>query len=434
MGHSVPTSETFCLQNTPKSSKLIGINLEVPELNVTELKMSFGHFVSRGNQMNSWKSLILAGALLLISLPSYSQGRIGRDNRRFDPPIENINGEEFRLVEVLNRDFQGQNELAVASLFKLGQLYPDHIVKEVRVSAVSDAGRGQMQLKINQVLTGFNQTVPAGRGALVFQVPTHANIVGDTLQTLRLDIRGRVQIQNITLTLIAPTRRELIEKRYWQQFQGQNTINVPQVLGIGNEQRGKQLEYVELTAASFAGRAQAVLVINGVRQGVPQIIENFTSTLRFIPSAQTGTTVGADIRTVEILLVGQVRTDSLGVSLLSPSRRPTPVPVPLPRFVEKEVNILVTGDQNLNLQSLVADARFNNSRVASVEVTGRSARGNGVVRVCENLGFRTDCRNIQTLMQQQTFTSHYIGGARLSDLTLEARGQLVIQKVTVRFE
>lgn len=384
--------------------------------------------------MNSWKSLILASALLVISLPSHSQGRFGRDNGWFDPPVEVKNGEEFRLVEVINRDFQGQNELGIGALFKLGQTYPDHIVKEVRINAVSEFGRGQMQLKVNQVMTGFNQTVPSSRGSLVFQVPEHANLIGDTLRSLRLEIRGRIRIQNIAVTLEAPVRRELIEKRYWQQFQGQNTINVPQVLGVGNEQRGKELEYVELTAASFGGRAQAVLVINGVRQGIPQIIEAFTSTLRFVPSAQTGNTIGPDIRTVEILLVGQVRTDSLGVSLLNPSRRPTPRPVPLPRFIEKEVNILVTGDQSLNLESLVADPRFNNARVASVEVTGRSARGNGVVRVCESLNFRTDCRNIQTLMQQQTFTSHYIGGARLSDLTLEARGQLIIQKVTVRFE
>jgi hypothetical protein len=368
--------------------------------------------------------------MLAVTAESYAQGR--RPNPTPTPRPDNS---QIRLIEEVNRQFTGVATLPIIQTFRLLQQYPGYELVSVELQGQSDFGRGQAGLVINNMPSRATQVVGPTRSILRFDLPQNQNIIGDTLRSLQFDLRGRIFVNRLAVTLAPVTVQEVVETRFWQQYTGDNTIQVGRELSL-NQHNGKTLEYVELTASSFAGRAQAILQINGQNVMMPQVIGAGREVIRFELPSRGAYALGSDVRTLTIRVVGNVRTDHLAVGLISRrgnAPRPTPGPV-FPAVFTAEPNVVVTGTQSISLAQLVNDARQDGRRVTSVEITGRSRNGVGRVQICERLSFRSDCRPVQNLGVAQTVTSHWIGGSRLGDLRIEAQGQMQIMKVVIRFE
>lgn len=382
--------------------------------------------------MSSFTSLFATAALLALSFNLSAQVR--PRPRPFPPaPTPIVENREIRLIEEVNRFYTGVSTIALRELFRLDQSYRGFEVLKVELQAQSNFGRAQAQLVVNGRDEGFSQTIDDRRSIMSFDLPSYSNVIGETLQSFQLSLRGQVQVVRVAVTLAPVQRLEVVESDYRQWFRGNNLIPVRQILGLGGIHNGKKLEFVELTASSSAGRAQALLVINGQNAGLPQIIDNWTSTVRFeVPASMSGNILGRDIQTVELRIVGNVTTQSIAAGVIAQGRGPVPPrPIPLPSVQEREPNILVTGQQLISLSSILDDARYAHRRVSRVEITGRSRDGFGRVSVCESA---YDCGFAQTLNRGQTFTSHYVSGATLQSLQINAQGYLMIQKVVIHFE
>lgn len=386
--------------------------------------------------MRSFKSLCLCFLLALISVEASAQWRPGpRPNPRPTPAPVPAPNDEVRLIEVLNRSYQGVSTLPVLASFTNINQYRGWEVRSVELQANSNFGRGTAGLIINNAPARGQQIIPQTRRVLSFDLPQNANILGESLRQLQFDLRGQINVQRIAITLAPVSRLEVIERRLSYNFRGDNMLLVGQDLNLFAGHRGKDLQYVEFTASSMAGRGQAILQVNGQNMGLPQIIGPFADTVRFDLSTRGSNVLGQDIRSIQIRIVGNVQVSHLAAGVLSQNRNPAPPPLPrLPQTVTVDPNVVVTGNQTFSLTQMLSDARHNDRRVQSITVQGRSRNGVGRVRVCESLGFRTDCRGVQNLGTAQTTTTHYLGGARLRDLNLEAQGQLMIQRVTVQFE
>lgn len=385
--------------------------------------------------MSSLKKLAITATLALLSAQAWAQGPRPRPFPRPTPtPVINpAPVSDLRLIEEVNQYYYGQSLLRLRQLFDLDAQYRGYEIKKVELQAQSDWGQAQAQVLINSRPIGLVQFIANRRSISTFELPP-GTIIGDNVNGIQLQLNGNLQVFRVAITLAPASRTEVIEQRYWQQFQGDNMIQVRQELNLGFEHNGKSLEYVELTAQSFAGRAQALLMINGNPVGSPQIINQDYSTLRFEVLTRGANVLGRDIQTVTLRVVGNVRTDKLAAGLTS-QNRPGPRPGPaLPSVQVREPNVVVTGLSTINVAQLLADTRYAGRRVQSIEIQGRSRNGDGRVRVCEGLGFRTDCRSVQYLGTAMTRTNHYIGGARLEDLVIEAQGQLMITQVVINFE
>jgi hypothetical protein len=383
--------------------------------------------------MSSLKKVAVTVTLALLSVQAWAQAPRPRPRPTPNPVINPAPAADIRLIEEVNQFYYGQSVLRLRQMFNLGNAYEGYEVKKVELQAQSDWGQARAQLLINNRPTGLIETINNRRSISTF-TPEQGTVIGDDVTGLQLRLNGNIQVFRVAITLAPAARSEVIEQRYWQQFQGDNMIQVRQVLNIGAQHNGKALEYVELTAQSFAGRAQALLLINGNPVTAPQIIDQSYSTLRFELPTRGANVLGRDVQSIALRVVGNVRTDALAVGLISQSR-PGPRPGPmLPKVQVREPNVVITGTSSINLAQLLADARYAGRRVQSVEIQGRSRNGNGRVSVCEHVGYRNDCRSVQTLGTTVTRTHHFIGAAILEDLAIEAQGQLLISQVVIHFQ
>lgn len=398
------------------------------------------------------KVLVLLFLALLVQNHASAQGRgYGNGNRpapiRPLPPTGPFYDYYDHSVVTLNenvfRYFNGVSSLDLKQIFRLGAQHRGMQLEQIIVTATSDAGRGQMALEINGLGQMDRQVVGLFSSRLFFFADPIRNTIGDDIRQASLNMRGNIYIESVEIHLRTQRndgggrgREEILQAQVWDYLNNGKLYAVRNVLGMNAQYNNRALGWVEIKGTSPHRNASARLLINGRVQGVPQNFQAYDSTLRFL-LPRNANILGRDIQTVQLEVYGTVHVTEIKAGIQSPNN--VPPRRPPPAFVEETMNLHLTGFQNVSLDSLIRDSRgqdLRGLRVASVEVTARARHYGAAITLCEkargwNSGF---CQPSQRVGTTATFTTHFANSMLFEDIDLQNSGELVIQKVTVRFQ
>lgn len=393
------------------------------------------------------KVLVLLFLALLVQNQASAQGRgrgLGIGNRpgpvRPLPPTGPIYDRSVvTLNENVYRDFNGISTLDLREVFRLGPQHRGMQLEQIIVTASSAAGRGQMSLEINGLGQVDRQTVAQYNTQLFFFLDPQRNTIGDDIRQASLNLRGNIFVESVEIQLRGQrggAREEILQAQVWDYLNNGKVYPVRNLLGMNAQYNNRELGWVEIKGTSPHRNASARLVINGRVEGPSQSFQSFDSTLRFqLP--RYANTLGRDIQTVQIEVFGTVHVTELKAAIQS--RNNVPPRRPPPAFVEETMNLHLTGFQNVSLDSLIRDVRgqdLNGYRVASVEVIARARYQGATISLCEkSRGWNTGyCQASQRVGTAVTFTTHFANSLLFEEIDLQNSGEVVIQKVTVRFQ
>lgn len=168
-------------------------------------------------------------------------------------------------------------------------------------------------------------------------------------------------------------RKDFVSRSINQRIQGFNTLRVRELLGLGEQFRGRRVEYVVLNASTDFGRGQAQLLINNGSVGIPQLVSTWTQDHFFYPE-RFRDTLGQDIQTLQLQLNGNFFVNSLSVKLAPGFERPGAGN----DFLQIPVNRFFYGNQALSIRELLPIGREHRGKeVQSIIVRARAETGYG---------------------------------------------------------
>lgn len=341
------------------------------------------------------------------------------------------------LRENVFQNYNNQSSIDLKRLFRLNAQHRGMELEQIVVRASSAAGRGQMALEINNILDGQRQTVGQYSSDLFFFADPYAGTLGQDIRAAELIMRGNIYVETIEIKLRTQSRsrEEVLQTALWDYINYNKTYPVRNALNMGAQYNGKALSWVEIKGTSPRANATARLMINGRQTGMVQTFNSFDTTLRFL-LPRGGNVLGRDIQNVQIEVNGTVHVMELKAGLQGantpPNRRP-------PAFVEELTNLHLTSFQNISLESVITDSRrqdLSRFAVASVEITARARFHGAIVRLCENNGGWNSgtCQQPQSVGTMVTNTVHFANGIPFGEIEIQNSGEMVIQKVVVRFQ
>lgn len=358
-----------------------------------------------------------------------------------------------RLVEIIDRDFRGQNTLPLRQILDVGPEYRGMKVKKVFVVASSRAGFGQIALEVNGMKQGYAQTAPRHEEKMVFELDHRDIVLGQTARSIQLELEGNIHIQKVGMILEEDDHRgghgpghgrrdEVITEHVGQYFSKYSNLKVGQELKL-RDLSGLELKEIELDVQELTrsyGATTASLIVNGQVVDTEMISRSGrygTSTVRFNLGRRSAT-IGEDIRMVQVAFSDDVYVSTLKATVSKGHVRPGPGPRPVPvqRVIKENVYKSVFGEADLKLSQLVRTSRFQElMEVSSVELTIRNRDLRAGVKLCEgyvirNSGQCSNAQRLQTGLNRVVLTPASL--MKLQDAQIVLRGDLVIEEVTIR--
>lgn len=98
-----------------------------------------------------------------------------------------------------------------------------------------------------------------------------------------------------------------LEEDVNQTFRGENILPLRRILDIDGQYRGYDIKRVVVFGSSAAGHGQATLLINGRQEGQTETLDIFGT--RAVFEVRPGTTIGEDLRTLQLQLRGNITID-----------------------------------------------------------------------------------------------------------------------------
>lgn len=211
-----------------------------------------------------------------------------------------------------------------------------------------------------------------------------------------------------------------------QYLVGANSLRLRQILNLGPQMEGREVEYVVLRARTDAGQGEAQLEINGMRVGYSQRVDTWSRDYFFQVDAFRNR-LGYDIQTLQLELQGRFTVEGVGVKLGRGHGGGGG------GYVGSETRVLqqrFTGGSRVDLGYLFRG--YENYRVRAVTIRASTAAGYGQARVC---GSYSGCSVGQTVgTYLGTYTYSLFTGDTVSNLYLDLQGNFWIDSITVEFE
>lgn len=368
-------------------------------------------------------SKILIATFLIFSAQNLAHAQ------RYNQPRDLV------LEERIYQDFQGQSKIDVQDLFRhRSNQFKGMRIKSLSMKASSSQGRAQTALQINGFSNrGDFQTVGRYNQTIYFPIDSQRNVIGKDIRSLEIYLRGQVYVEEVKMVLEQGQAREVFDYNFSDFFNGAKTYRVREALGLGSRHNGKSLNSVHLTGRSPMGDAEVRLFINDRQVGRAQRLSSYQQEVSFRVPRQRST-LGQDIRSIQLKVNGRSAHITQIKAEVGSRRNGGGYPGRVPNFVEKTVQLHLTGHQNYSLQDLIDRHDLGHARVKTVEVMGRSRNGNGQIQVCEKSYYgQQDCQRAQRLGRAMTRHS-FFSGESLEDIEIRSRGQIHLQKIKVTFE
>lgn len=357
----------------------------------------------KGNlKLVSAVAILSAAAQAITAIPVHASAESA------DPFLSSSTATQDYLSRYLGRRYQGRSVIPLRQLLDLDERYRGRRVEFVALVARTDFGRGNAELVVNGRPVGIPQQVGQYTQTLIFYPDAYESELGHEIRTLQLELEGRLHVESVAVQLATDygyDDQDEIRVPLYQRKTGYSTLHVRQILGLDERYRGRRVEEILLTAASDHGRAQAQLVINGRRVGMPEVIDRYSREISLRPEYGMDV-IGQDVRTIEIELRGNVDISGLGVRLdrgygggypsypyPSPYPNPDTQPYPRPRpghpprpveqnVVTRRVNQHYQGGAVLRLRDLLnLGPEFNGREVESISLLTTAAHGAGTAEL-----------------------------------------------------
>ncbi|MCO5144307.1 MAG: hypothetical protein M9962_14565 [Oligoflexia bacterium] len=225
--------------------------------------------------------------------------------------------------------------------------------------------------------------------------------------------------------------RDYQEVRVNQRYTGQSILPLRQMLNIGQEDRGRKVQFVKLIAETAAGRGQAALVIDGRQIGASQTVARGWGEYIFrLPEHDNN--IGDELRTLQIHLNGNFTVYAVGVQFGNRNDGGG-------NHGRLQENILIQrrigGGQAINLTSLINMQKYIGMRVVGISMVAQTAAGQGDATLCLTLGCST-IQNVGTRLQSYSFPvgpGELVGLGILRAWTLQFNGNFYVDSIQIQF-
>ena len=413
----------------------------------------------------NFKRLVLSSLLILSTSLHADTGRRGDHSPGRDPwggsrdPWDNQDSE--RDVELqLSRYFEGQTRLdLLQDAYTRAQLQGKRI-KEVTITASTQAGNGQARLLVNQQSLEQPRIVARQMARYTFQVDPFANSINQGLRTLELEMRGRFYVEKVVFTMLqnstptnpgypgpgTPTQpsqpqTEVVRQQFNESIQQEGGLNLFRNFNLAVERQGQSLRRVTVLARSQRGYSQGQLLINDQGSGQTQSIGTSSTRLSFELNGQR---IGREIQGLRLHFRGFLIVEEVTLEFerggSSPIPGPTPGPI-LERRIEQVINQRIYDTSGVNLTALMRiDRRHEERIVDSVEIVLRGSDYGVNLKLCQqvlNSGpyptVNCGSNNMVTPgVRVMRLTS--INYAKLMELSLSVRmGMIDVERIAINF-
>ena len=423
----------------------------------------------------NFKKLIISSILLTLSSSLVAQSdpwiRPGRDprippsppssdpwsDRREDSREERReerreDRRDSRSEEVMIREyFQGQSRLdLLRDAYTRSRLQGER-VSEVVITASTEMGRGDARVLVNGMSTIEGvQNVERALRDYSFRIDPFANIVGQSLRTLDLEMRGRFYVEKVVFNIVRvntppgpgpghPGRPqiEVVRQQLNETIQGEGGLNLFRTFNLGAERQGQSLRKVTILARSARGNAQAQLHVNDQSSGISQAIGMNPTRLSWELSGQR---IGQHIQGLRLQIRGNVVIEEVSLEIETRSA-PGPGPGnpgnPLDRRIEQVINQRLYDTSGVALSQLMRIERRHEERlVESVELVLRNADMASKVKLCQTIAgqFQSVTCGNPTMLQggSQVVRLTSLNFGKVKELSLSVRmGMIDIDRIVI---
>jgi hypothetical protein len=226
-----------------------------------------------------------------------------------------------------------------------------------------------------------------------------------------------------------PGRGELVYQNVNQNYQGQNTLPLRQILNLGPEFRGRTVDYVILRASTAAGRGQAWVTVNDEAASEAQVVGQRVMEYRFRldPNADE---IGLEIQKLQIALQGNFFIEGVGVMLAHDRGGPGRPGRPVEEVIR--VGREFQGGHRIALGTLVNLARYEGMRLVGVSFRAQTRFGMGDATLCTSR-----CSTVQNVSRNLSEYSFPVAGEYVDrnaqNWTLDLRGNFYVESIRLQF-
>jgi hypothetical protein len=258
------------------------------------------------------KNLLLAlmGATLLVTTSSSVEAQYYQASTQ--SPMS-------RVEQLTQRHIYGGETLNLTQILRLNQqVQPqDKIIALSIMAASTSYHRAMASLIVNGRVVGFAQTINAQMKQVQFPV---AQLQLQQVRSIRVQISGNVKVIKVSADIYRSDQiggnasgLQHLKAKVNKQVYGQEQI----IINHQMRRSAQQLEGLKLLRVNMKARvmgysqATAQLMINGQQVGYPQQISNMTT--RFDTGIFKGAVIAQQVKTMTILVRGNVFVESIGV-------------------------------------------------------------------------------------------------------------------------
>jgi hypothetical protein len=398
----------------------------------------------------NFKRLVLSSLLILSTSLHADAGRRG-DHSPGRDPWENQGSE--RDVELqLNRYFEGQTRFdLLQDAYTRTQLQGKRI-KEVTITASTEAGNGQARILTNQQSLEQPRVVARQMARYTFQIDPFANSINQGLRTLELEMRGRFYVEKVVFTMLqtnTPTHPgypgpgtpsqpqvDVVRQQFNETIQQEGGLNLFRNFNLAVERQGQSLKRVTVLARSQRGHAQGQLLINDQGSSQAQTIGTSSTRLSFNLNGQR---IGREIQGLRLHFRGHLIVEEVTLEFERGGSSPGPGPV-LERRIEQSINQRIYDTSGVSLTTLMRiESRHEARIVDSVEIFLRGSDYGVNLKLCQQVlsgpyQSVTCANNTMVTPGMQVVRLSSLNYAKLAELSLSVRmGMIDIDRIAINF-
>lgn len=341
------------------------------------------------------------------------------------------------IEKSIRQYFQGESRVDLLGDYELRRQLEDKRLVSVEIIASTEQGRGQAQLVVNRLESGYPQQVQRQLSQYRFDVDQLRSVIGRDIFDLELSLKGRFYIDRVILKVqeerrVDPQPRvETVRQIINQTIQGEGGITLDRVLNL-QEHHGKLIKRLAIRARALRGMARAQLLVNNMTRAEAGL-STYTSevSLDFYGSER----LGLDIQSLRAVVKGNVVIEEVILDVESRRVNPGPIEPPRERRIERVLNTRLWDNQTLELRNVLGlNPRAEEREVESVELVIRGSEFGSRIKACQKLSVYSSitCGQVEVLRGDFAIIRLNIPwGTKAKELALQVRGMVDLEKIIV---
>lgn len=341
------------------------------------------------------------------------------------------------IEKSIRQYFQGESRVDLLGDYELRRQLEDKRLVSVEIIASTEQGRGQAQLVVNRLESGYPQQVQRQLSQYRFDVDQLRSVIGRDIFDLELSLKGRFYIDRVILKVqeerrVDPQPRvETVRQIINQTIQGEGGVTLDRVLNL-QEHHGKLIKRLAIRARALRGMARAQLLVNNMTRAEAGL-STYTSevSLDFYGSER----LGLDIQSLRAVVKGNVVIEEVILDVESRRVNPGPIEPPRERRIERVLNTRLWDNQTLELRNVLGlNPRAEEREVESVELVIRGSEFGSRIKACQKLSVYSSitCGQVEVLRGDFAIVRLNIPwGTKAKELALQVRGMVDLEKIIV---